>query len=83
MWTKQATKLLLQKFFDRNTKFHDPKIKKKKLLWTEIVEEFKLHNYNIIEEILDRKMRNLKQSYKNIKDNNKKTNTGHGRITWE
>ena len=28
-------------------------------------------------------MRNLKQSYKNIKDNNKKTSTGRGRITWD
>lgn len=35
------------------------------------------------EEILDRKMRNLKQSYKSIKDNNKKTTTGRGRINWE
>jgi len=29
------------------------------------------------------KMRNLKQSYKSIKDNNKKTSTGRGRITWK
>lgn len=28
-------------------------------------------------------MRNLKHFYKSIKDNNKKTNTGHGRINWE
>lgn len=32
---------------------------------------------------LDRKMRNLKQSYKSIKDNNKKTSTSRGRIIWE
>lgn len=28
-------------------------------------------------------MRNLKHTYKNIKDNNKKTSTGRGRINWE
>lgn len=28
-------------------------------------------------------MRNLKQTYKHIKDNNKKTSTGRGRISWE
>lgn len=28
-------------------------------------------------------MRNLKQLYKSIKDNNKKTSTGRGRITWD
>jgi len=32
---------------------------------------------------LDRKMRNMKKSYKNIKENNKKTSTGRGRISWE
>jgi len=47
------------------------------------VEEFKAKGYNVDESILDRKMRNLKQSYKNIKDNNKKTSTGRGRISWE
>lgn len=62
--------------------FRDPKIKKK-TLWTQIVDQFKLKNYNVNEEILDRKMRNLKQSYKSIKDNNKKTTTGRGRINWE
>lgn len=56
---------------------------RKKILWTQIVDQFKLKNYNVNEEILDRKMRNLKQSYKSIKDNNKKTTTGRGRINWE
>jgi len=28
-------------------------------------------------------MRNLKQSYKSTKDNNKKTSTDHGQITWK
>ncbi|KAL2722018.1 repetitive organellar protein-like isoform X1 [Vespula maculifrons] len=81
-WTNQTTKLLLQKYNDRKSKFRDPKIKKK-LLWMEIVEEFKIKGYNVNEAIVDRKMRNLKQSYKSIKDNNKKTSTGRNRITWK
>ncbi|KAL2733864.1 reticulocyte-binding protein 2b-like [Vespula squamosa] len=80
-WTNQTTKLLLQKYNDRKNKFRDPKIKKK-LLWMEIVEEFKIKGYNVNEAIVDRKMRNLKQSYKSIKDN-KKTSTGRNRITWK
>lgn len=28
-WTNQTTKLLLQKYYDRNSKFRDPNIKKK------------------------------------------------------
>jgi len=37
----------------------------------------------VTEEILDRKMRNLKQSYRSLKDNNKKSSTGRGTINWE
>lgn len=34
-------------------------------------------------ETLDRKMRNMKRSYKTIKENNKKSSTGRGRVSWE
>ena len=74
--------MLLEIYRERKLKFRDPKIKKK-LLWQEIVNEFKEKNYNINEAILDRKMRNLKKSYRNLVDNNKKTSTGRGRINWE
>jgi len=80
-WTQQNTKFLLEKYNERKTKFRDPKIKKK--LWAEIVSEFKAKNYHVDENIFDCKMRNLKKSYRNLLDNNKKTNTGRGRITWE
>lgn len=56
---------------------------KKKTVWAEIVKEFEIKGYNVTEEILDRKMRNIKHTYKSIKDNNKKTSTGRGRISWE
>lgn len=79
---RNKTQFLLEKYYERKDMFRDPKIKKK-TLWTQIIDQFKLKNYNVNEEILERKMRNLKQSYKSIKDNNKKTITGRGRINWE
>lgn len=88
VWIRQNTQLLLEKYSERKTKFRDPKIKKKEL-WAEIVKEFQIYNYNVNEDILDRKMRNLKQSFKNIKDNNKKQVleeeelVGNGMILWE
>lgn len=38
---------------------------------------------NLTEDNLDRKMRNMKKTYRTIKDNNKKTSTGKQRINWE
>jgi len=53
-------------------------------LWQEIAQILKMHGYtNINEDILDRKMRNMKRSYKTIKENNKKTSTGRGRVSSE
>lgn len=79
-WTRKNTKLLLQSYSDRKNQFQDPKIKKK-ILWSQIVKEFKIKGYYVLKDILDRKKR--KQTYKNIKDNNKKASAGRGRISWE
>lgn len=38
---------------------------------------------NVNQDLLDRKMRNMKRSYKTIKDNNKKSTTGRGRVSWQ
>lgn len=82
-WNTQATKLLLALYRERKVAFRDPKIKKKKL-WQEICEQFVRKGYaTITEDCLDRKMRNLKKTYRTIKDNNKRTTTGRGRISWE
>lgn len=44
--------------------------------------EFKKHNYiNVTEDILGRKMSNMKKTYRIIKDNQKLS--GRERITWE
>lgn len=83
VWTKQATKLFLSSYLDRKENFRNPKVKKK-TLWTEILQVMKANGYSDLnEDLLDRKMRNMKKSYKNIKDNNKKSNTGRGRVSWE
>lgn len=68
-------------FQERKGRFRDPKVKKKSL-WTEIVNEFRKYNYtNVTENILDRKMRNIKKTYRTIKNNQRLS--GRGRITWE
>ncbi|XP_018307723.1 uncharacterized protein [Mycetomoellerius zeteki] len=81
-WTKQATKLFLQVYFERKEQFRDPKVQKKSL-WTQICNIMSNEGYNVDEDTLDRKMRNLKKTYRTIKDNNKKSSTGRGRICWE
>lgn len=49
-------------------------------MWLEIVKEFKIKKYHVDEHILDRKIRNMKQFYRDITDNNK---NGHGQIVWQ
>jgi len=78
-----VTKLFLNSYLDRKNSFRNAKIKKK-TLWAQILKIMKENGYaNLNEDLLDRKMRNMKKSYKNIKENNKKTSTGRGRISWE
>ncbi|XP_024874052.1 ankyrin repeat, bromo and BTB domain-containing protein DDB_G0293800-like [Temnothorax curvispinosus] len=82
-WTVKGTKLLLELYKERKEKFRDPKTKKRNL-WTEIVNEMGKNGYkHLTEDILDRKLRNLKKTFRTIKDNNRKSSTGQGRITWE
>lgn len=62
-------------YTERKDKFRDPKIRKK-TLWTEMSQGMNLAGYNVDEDILDRKLRNMKKTYKTIKDNNSKNSTG-------
>lgn len=82
MWTQSNIRLLLEEYDKRKDKFRNPSIKKK-LLWSEIKNEFVKHNYTLTNDILDKKFRNLKKTYLKIHDNNKKTSTGKGTVTWE
>ncbi|XP_030749429.1 uncharacterized protein LOC115877416 [Sitophilus oryzae] len=80
-WTKQTTLLLLNLYKEKNYLFRNSKIKNKDI-WLEILREFQERGYwSITIEILDRKMRNLKKTYKDNKD--KKNKTGESCITWE
>nr|XP_012231679.1 PREDICTED: uncharacterized protein LOC105677556 [Linepithema humile] len=80
-WTKKATKLFLEAYLERKEKFRNPEVKKR-LLWSEIAQILKGHGYiNIDEDILDRKMRNMKRTYKTIRENSRKSATG--RVSWE
>ncbi|XP_011859381.1 PREDICTED: uncharacterized protein LOC105556880 [Vollenhovia emeryi] len=81
-WTKQATKLFLEAYFEKKEQFRDPKIRKKSL-WIQMCNTMLEQGYNVNEDILDRKMRNMKKTYRTIKDNNKKSSTGRGRVTWD
>lgn len=79
-WTKKATKLFLQAYLERKERFRSPEVKKR-LLWSEIVQILKENGYSVDEDTLDRKMRNMKRTYKTIKENKKKSITG--RVSWE
>ncbi|KAK5645030.1 hypothetical protein RI129_006330 [Pyrocoelia pectoralis] len=54
---------------------------KKKGLWANIRDNFLKEGYEVTEEVLDRKFRNLKKTYTGIKDATNRT--GRGRISWE
>lgn len=73
---------MLTEYEKRKEKFRNPTIKKK-MLWSEIKNIFDKHGYKISTDSLDKKFRNLKKTYLKIHDNNKKTSTGRGTVTWE
>ncbi|XP_076664781.1 uncharacterized protein LOC143367050 [Andrena cerasifolii] len=80
-WKKKNTHLLLDCYRKRLPEFRDPKYKKKEL-WKAIMKIFQNKGfYNVNVDILDRKMRNLKRTHKEIKDKNRQS--GAGRISWE
>ncbi|EFN83520.1 hypothetical protein EAI_10399, partial [Harpegnathos saltator] len=82
-WNNKSTKLFLESYKERKEQFRNPKIKMK-LLWLEIAQVLKVNGYtneNMVD-ILDWKMRNMKRSYKTIKEN-KKSTTGRECISWE
>lgn len=67
----------------RIPRFRDPKVKKKNL-WEEIAQAMQQKGYLVDADGVDRKMRNMKNTYRTICDNNnKKKSTGKGRMNWE
>ncbi|KAK5647827.1 hypothetical protein RI129_002719 [Pyrocoelia pectoralis] len=72
--------LLLELYRSETENFRNPKCKNS-ILWTKISKEINKHGYSVTEEMCDRKFRNLKGTFKTIKDTKRKT--GRGRQTWE
>uniref|UniRef100_A0A6P7GB39 Uncharacterized protein LOC114335581 isoform X1 n=2 Tax=Diabrotica virgifera virgifera TaxID=50390 RepID=A0A6P7GB39_DIAVI len=81
-WNPRTTNLLLSAYKERKALFRDPKVKKKGL-WADIKNVFLNHGYFVSVDILDRKFRNLKCHFKNIKDKAKKTRSGKAKVSWE
>ncbi|KAF5272343.1 hypothetical protein FQR65_LT17457 [Abscondita terminalis] len=75
-WSRNVILLLVDQYKKNIDKFRDPKIKKKSI-WSTIVRAFHAHNYKVTEDILDRKWRNMKKTYVNIKDSIKSTGNDH------
>lgn len=65
---------------ERKESFRNPKVKKRSV-WGDIKTKFATSGFEVNEEILDRKWRNMKKTFSNIKDNMK--TTGQGRVSWE
>lgn len=81
-WNHSNILLFLDEFQKRIQKFRNPSIKKK-TFWREISKAMNSKGYNVNADTLDRKMRNMKATFTKIKDNNKKSKTGRGRVNWE
>jgi len=79
-WSRPMTLSLLNFCREQKEDLHDPS-KKKKNIWRVIADAMAAKGYTITGGGCEKKMRNLKQTYKNIKDNNNKT--GRGRKSWE
>lgn len=53
-------------------------------MWKEIAQAMRKYGYvGVDEDMLDRKMRNMRRSYKMIKENNNRSSTGRGRVCWQ
>lgn len=81
IWSHQNTLLLIDEYEKLSVKFRNPKIKKK-VLWELIAAALQKKGYLVTADQADRKMRNMKTTFKTICDNNNKKRTGRGKIPW-
>nr|CAI5822544.1 unnamed protein product [Callosobruchus analis] len=83
VWNDQMILLLLEEYRRLRDSFRNPKMKKR-TLWQQIAAVFTKHNYKVTEDMLDKKFRNLKQTFMRIRDNqNIKRRTGRVNVTWK
>ncbi|KAF5294617.1 hypothetical protein FQR65_LT10723 [Abscondita terminalis] len=78
-WTSGSIKMLLACYQDNLHLFHSAK-KINKAVWLQVAKEINKKGYNFTGAECDLKFRNLKKTYKRIKDNN--NSSGRGTITW-
>ncbi|XP_036343629.1 uncharacterized protein LOC118752888 [Rhagoletis pomonella] len=82
-WDNKSINIYLNAYIERKERFRDPK-EKKKLLWREILQVMRAAGYEVEDEdILDRKMRNLKKTYKTVQLNASKSGKGRESISWK
>lgn len=79
-WTREQTMLLLSLCQDFKDDLNDPS-KRKKTTWQRIAQSMLDKGYTVTWILVEKKLRNLKATYRNIIDN--VNQTGRGRITWE
>ncbi|XP_023240502.1 trihelix transcription factor GTL1-like [Centruroides sculpturatus] len=79
-WPTNAVKLLISLYKEHENKFSDICWPSKKV-WSLISKTLQENNYLVTGSQCDEKWRNLKKSYRKIKDGNKQT--GQGRRQWE
>ena len=72
--------LLLDLYCSRKSSFKDPK-RKKKTLWEAVAHEMRQKGYELTWFAEEKKIRNMRQTHRSIRDNNSKTGRGHK--SWE
>lgn len=82
IWNHETTIVLLEKYKARHEQFIDPNNKKKDI-WEIIASEMRELGYDVNWEVIDRKFRNMKVTYRNVLENCTKKNMGLDRIKWE
>lgn len=79
-WNINNTKLLLDRYMAQVPNFRNPKVKKS-TVWQTISREMNERGYSVTPDICDKKFRNLKITYKKMKETKQKT--GRARQHWE
>ncbi|XP_055921099.1 uncharacterized protein LOC129952514 isoform X2 [Eupeodes corollae] len=80
-WEHRTVLLFLEECSRHKHELRNPKIRRR-TVFLKIKEAMEGKGYNFKESSLEKKLGNLKIRYNRILDNNKKTSTGRGRMSW-
>ncbi|KAJ8979107.1 hypothetical protein NQ317_014119 [Molorchus minor] len=75
VWDHKANMLLLDEYHKIVDQFRNPTVKKKPL-WDKIANNMFQYGYDVKGDIIDKKFRNMKNTFNKIKDNKKTKRTG-------